>query len=338
MKVLVTGGQGFLGRYIVEQLAASGRPVRALVRRSAPELTALGVEAVSGDLTDAEAVSAAADGCDVVYHAGAIAGIGGSWETYEAVNVRGTEHVLAACVKHGVRKLVYTSSPSVTFGGEDQCNVDETAPYPKTWLAWYPKSKAIAEAAVLAADGRETPQGRLRTCALRPHLIWGPRDGHLIPRLLERARKGRLRQVGTGKNRVDMVYVENAASAHLLAEQRLEEGSPLCGQAVFITQQAPVECWTWINEILGLAGLPPVRKRISTRAAYAVGAVLEGVYKLCGWREEPPMTRFLALQLGTHHYFDPRRARDWLGYEPRVSTEEGMKRLAAWLHQAKAST
>jgi nucleoside-diphosphate-sugar epimerase len=231
----------------------------------------------------------------------------------------------------GVRRLVYTSSPSVTFDGRDQCGVNESAPHPKRWLAHYPHTKALAEQHVLAASDAE-----LATCSLRPHLIWGPHDQHLIPRLIERARRGQLRQVGDGKNTIDAVYVENAAAAHLLAADALAQGRA-AGQAYFITNGEPVNCWQWINEILALANLPPVTRRVSFRAAYAAGAVLEGVWTVLGRSDEPRMTRFLAAQLATSHYFDISAARRDLGYEPQISMAEGMRRLAASFRSGAAA-
>jgi nucleoside-diphosphate-sugar epimerase len=180
---------------------------------------------------------------------------------------------------------------------------------------------------VLKANGEH----HLLTCALRPHLIWGPRDQHLIPRLLDRTRQGQLRQVGDGKNLIDAVYVENAAAAHLLAADALTPGSPVCGKPYFITNGEPVNCWQWINEILALAGLPPVQRKVSLRTAYAVGAVLEGLWTILGRTDEPRMTRFLAAQLGTSHYFDISAARRDFGYVPQISMAEGMQRLAASL-------
>jgi nucleoside-diphosphate-sugar epimerase len=214
----------------------------------------------------------------------------------------------------------------VTFDGTAQESVDETAPYPDRWLCHYPHTKALAEQAVLAAN-----DAALATCSLRPHLIWGPRDRHLIPRLLQRARARRLRRVGDGQNLVDMVYVENAAAAHLLAAEALGCDSPVAGKAYFISQGEPVNCWDWINEILSLAGLPPIEKSISLAAAWRIGAVLEGAHHALRIGREPRMTRFLAAQLGTSHYFDIGRAREDFGYAPRISTAEGMSRLGQWL-------
>ncbi|MHB0959879.1 MAG: NAD-dependent epimerase/dehydratase family protein [Pirellulaceae bacterium] len=327
VKALVTGAGGFLGRYIAEQLLARGDQVRGLARKSYAALETLGVESVQGDIRDAGTVREAVRGMDVVFHTAAVADIWGPWEHFYSINVQGTRNVLDACQRQAVRKLVFTSSPSVTFDGVDQCGVDETAPYPQRWLCHYPHTKALAEQAVLAANGQ---QGTL-TCALRPHLIWGPRDGHLIPRLIDRAQRGRLRQVGNGKNRVDVVYVENAAQAHLQAADALEADSPVAGSVYFISQGEPVYCWEWINAILELAGLPPVRRRISATAAWRVGGALEAIFGLLRIAREPMMTRFLAAQLATSHYFTIDRARRDFGYQPTISTEEGMRRLGQWL-------
>lgn len=332
MKCLVTGGGGFLGRAIVDQLVARGDKVRSFGRGEYPELKNLGVEVIRGDIRDAAAISAACAGIDCVFHVAVIAGIGGPWSKFYEANVVGTENVIAGCRAQGVPRLVYTSSPSVTFAGRDQCGVSEAEAVPD--LAWlernnchYSRSKAIAEAAVLAAN-----DDRLATCALRPHLIWGPRDQHLIPRLIARAKSGRLRRVGDGTNRVDIIYVENAATAHLQAADALDGGdSPVRGKAYFLSQGEPVNCWQWIDEVLALANLPPVRKAISLRAALAMGRVCEAVYAAVRTDREPPMSRFLAWQLASSHWFDISAARRDFGYEPRVSTAEGMRRLKEWL-------
>ena len=326
MTALVTGAGGFLGQYLVEQLIARGQPVRTLSRKSYPALARLGVDMREGDLRDAETVHAACQDVDVVYHAAGVAGIWGSWEHYHGINTVGTKHVVAACQDHGVPRLVYTSSPSVTFDGSHQRNIDETVAYPDRWLCHYPHTKALGEQLALAANS-ET----LATCALRPHLIWGPRDNHLIPRLISRAQTGQLRIVGDGQNLVDMVYVENAAEAHLQAADALTPGAPVCGRAYFITQGEPVNCWQWINEILALAELDPVTKRIGFATAWRLGATLECLWKLLGKQDEPRMTRFLAAQLARDHYFDITRAREDFGYTPRISTEVGMQRLAEWI-------
>lgn len=323
MHYFVTGAGGFLGLHIVEQLVERGDRVRALVRSRHPRLDDLGVEFVRGDIRDAEVVTQACRGMDGIIHAAGVAGIWGPWDHYYGVNTLGTKNVIQGALEHGVGRLVYTSSPSVVFDGTDHCGVDETVPYSKRWLCHYPHSKALAEQAVLAASGRQ----HLLTCALRPHLIWGPRDRHLIPRLIDRARRGQLKRVGDGTNLIDMVYVENAARAHLQAADALAAGSPVCGRAYFITQGEPVNCWQWINEILELAGLPSVKRAVSFRTAWMAGGILEGVYGLLRRKSEPRMTRFLAAQLARSHYFKIGRARQDFGYEPAISTSEGMRRL-----------
>jgi nucleoside-diphosphate-sugar epimerase len=323
LKALVTGQGGFLGRYVSGQLLDAGYQVRGFARGAYADLQRLGVQCVQGDLRDAHQVAEACRDVDVVFHVAGVAGIWGPWKHYYEVNTLGTHNVVAGCQQHGVPRLVYTSSPSVTFDGRPQSGVDETVPYPAHWLCHYPHSKALAEQHVLAADGQ---QG-LRTCSLRPHLIWGPGDEHLIPRLMDRARQGTLRRVGDGRNQIDMIYVENAAAAHLQAADALHDGSPVCGRAYFLSQGEPVNCWDWINELLGLGGLPPIRRGISYRAAWIVGGMLEAAHKLAGIQREPRMTRFLAAQLATDHYFDIRRAQQDFGYVAGVSTEEGMEKL-----------
>ncbi len=336
MHALVTGGGGFLGRYICEQLIARGDRVRSFGRGAYPELEAIGVEVVRGDICDLRAVIDACDSVDCVYHVAARPGVVAKPEPYYETNTSGTLYVIEACQRCGVSSLVYTSSPSVTFAGRPQEGVDESVALGIEWLgkhkSYYSHSKAQAEWYILFANCEN-----LRTCALRPHLIWGPRDQHLIPRLLARAKSGRLRRVGDGENLVDMIYVENAAQAHLQAADALaEENSPVAGKAYFLSQGEPVNCWNWINEILALADLPPVRKSISYKGAWRIGALLERVYELLRLPGEPPMTRFVAAQLATSHWFDISAARRDFGYSPRVSTEEGMRRLGAWLRNDHA--
>jgi len=329
-RVLVTGGSGFLGRAIAARLIARGDRVRTLARRFSPDLPPLGVEQQQGDIADAAVVEKACAGMDAVIHTAAKAGVWGPYETYYGPNVRGTQNVIAACRRQQVGLLVHTSSPSVVFTGSDMEGVDESTPYPDQFHAPYPETKALAEQAVRAAA-----DGSLRTVCLRPHLIWGPGDPHLVPRILARA--GRLRRVGDGANRVDTIYIDNAAEAHILALDRLAERPELSGRVYFISQDEPVPLWEMIDRILAAGGKPPVKRSISPGAASRVGAWCERLYRALRLAGEPPMTRFVAAELATSHWFDISAARRDLGYAPKVSIDEGLERLAEWLKRDFAS-
>jgi nucleoside-diphosphate-sugar epimerase len=323
MKALVTGGGGFLGGAVVRKLQARGDAVRSFTRSAYPWLAEIGVEQVQGDLTDLAAVTRAAEGCDVVIHVAAKAGVWGRYADYVATNVTGTENVIAACRAAGVRRLVHTSTPSVVHAGGDIEGGDESLPYAAHFEAYYPETKAVAERAVLAANGPD-----LATVTLRPHLIWGPGDPHLIPRILARARAGKLRRVGTRPVRVDVTYVDNAADAHVLAADELHVGSPVAGKAYFVSNGEPVELWWFLNRVLADAGLPPVTRSVPVWLARAAGRTAEALHLLFGLAGEPAMTAFVANQMSTSHWYDIAAARRDLGYEPRVSVEEGLRRLA----------
>jgi nucleoside-diphosphate-sugar epimerase len=324
VKALVTGGGGFLGAALCRRLIARGDRVRSFSRGDYPALRAEGVETFRGDLADQEAVCAAAEGCGIVFHAGARAGIWGPSEEFVRTNVDGTANVLAACRRHGVGRLVYTSSPSVVFDGADMEGVDESVPYPTRYEAAYPETKAKAEQMVLAANGPD-----MATVALRPHLIWGPGDNHLVPRLIARRRAGILRRISGPPKLVDSVYIDNAVDAHLRAAERLAPGTAPAGRAYFITNAEPVPLWELVDRILAAAHLPPVDRAVSPMFALAAGSLLEFAHRLLRLTGEPRMTRFLARELSTAHWFDIGAARRDLGYEPAVSLEEGLRLLEA---------
>ena len=333
---LVTGGTGFLGRRLVERLLAAGRQVTVLGRTPAPDLEQRGVRFVRASLDDAAAVTAACAGITTVFHVAAKVGVWGRHEDFFRTNVLGTRALLAGCREHGVARIVYTSTPSVVYNGRDLAGADESLPLTTDCPSPYPLTKAIAEREVLAANS-----AALRTIALRPHLIWGVGDPHLVPRVLARARAGRLRIVGTGRNRVDMVHVENAVDAHLLAEQALSfclstdderRGRRRAdGRAFFVTNGEPVILWDWINGLLRALGKPLVTKHLSLGAAATVGRVCEVLWSLLPVRGEPPMTRFIAAELAKDHWFDLTAARRDLGYEPRVTMAAGTAELVAHL-------
>jgi 2-alkyl-3-oxoalkanoate reductase len=327
---LVTGGTGFLGRRIVDRLLSQGRQVTVLGRTPAPDLEARGVRFLRAALEDAGAVRSACRGMDTVFHVAAKVGVWGTFSDYHCANVLGTEAVIEGCRAHGVRRLVHTSTPSVVYNGRDIAGANEALPLTTRCPSPYPLSKAAAEARVIEAHS-----GILATVALRPHLIWGPGDPHLVPRILDRARKGRLRIVGEGRNRVDMVHVENAADAHIEAEATLcLPNSPAGGRAYFITNGEPVVLWDWINELLAGIGEPRVTKKISRGAASAFGALCEAAWRALPLGGEPPMTRFVAAELSKDHWFDMSAARRDLGYAPRVSMAQGTAALVGALRKS----
>jgi len=338
---LVTGGTGFLGRRLVERLLAAGRPVTVLARRADPALAARGVRFITASLDDTAAVTAACAGHATVFHTAAKVGVWGRYDDFFRTNVVGTRAILAGCQAHGVARLVYTSTPSVVYHGQNLANADESLPLTTACPSPYPLTKAIAEREVLAANS-----AALRTVALRPHLIWGVGDPHLVPRVLARARAGRLRLIGDGQNKVDMVHVENAVDAHLLAERALSvsqlstlnsQPAPpsAAGRAFFITNGEPVLLWEWINALLRALGEPPVTRRLSLSTASALGAVCETLWRVLPVNTEPPMTRFIAAELAKDHWFNLAAARRDLGYEPRVTMAEGTAALVASLRSAR---
>ncbi len=326
MRVLVTGGGGFVGRAVVERLLARGYQVRCFARSAYPELAGRGVEVMRGDLADRRAAATACAGCDAVVHAAAlIPGVAEPAHRYRAVNVGGTEAIVAGCRAHGVPRLVFTSSPSVVFGGHDLCGVDESVPYPRRYDSPYARTKAEAERVVLAAN-----DGSLATTALRPHLVWGPGDAHLVPELIARARAGRLVRVGRGPFRVDVTYIDCAAEAHLLALDALSPGSAAAGRAYFISQGEPVDLWQFVGRLLNMAGVAPVRRQVPRWLALAAAGAVEGAFRVSGRTAAPPLTRFLVREISSSHWFDTGAARRDLGYRPPVSIDEGLVRLARW--------
>jgi nucleoside-diphosphate-sugar epimerase len=329
VKALVTGGGGFLGGAIVRRLVERGDSVRSLARGDYPDLRALSVETIRGDVADRDDVFRAVEGVDVVFHVAAKAGFWGPREEFVRANVVGTQNVVDACRSRGVGRLVFTSSPSVVHGGGDLEGVDESLPYPDHYDAPYPETKAEAERIVL---GKNEPN--FSTVALRPHLIWGPGDNHLIPRIVARARAGRLRRIGRQTNLVDSTYIDNAATSHLLAADRLAPGSPLAGRAYFISQGDPWPLWMLIDGILRAAGLQPVSRTVSPTVARVAGAVLETAHRALRLPGEPMMTRFLVQQLSTSHWYNIEAARRDLGYKPTVSIDEGLRRLGRWFAES----
>ncbi len=322
MKSLVTGGGGFLGSAIVKALLNRGDTVKTIQRSDCPFLKEWGAETIQGDLTRPDDINAAVIGCDVIFHVAAKAGIWGNYDDYYQANVVATKNVIDACKKNNIRYLVYTSTPSVVFDGNDEAGINESAPYLNEYFNAYQETKTEAEQLVLNTNNSD-----LKTVALRPHLIWGPGDPHLAPRIINRAKAGRLKLVGNKNNKVDSCYIENAAQAHLLAADCLQSNNVCAGKAYFISNDEPITMPDLINKILAAAKLPPVNKQVPENVAYIVGYVLEKLYTFLNIKREPVMTRFVAKQLSTSHWFDLTAAKRDLGYQPLVSIDEGMKRL-----------
>ena len=322
MKSFVTGGGGFLGGAIVKALKERGDEVICLQRGNYPELNQSGVKAIQGDMTDQTTVDHATKGCDVVYHVAGLTGVWGLYEDYYHINVTGTECVLNACRKNHIKKLVYTSSPSVIFNGIDEENVDESIPYPETYYNHYQRTKSTAEQMILAANEND-----LATVALRPHLIWGPGDPHLVGRILERAKKQKLKLVAGKQNLVDTTYIDNAALAHLMAADKLDIGSPCSGKAYFITNGEPRVMSDIINGILKSHDMPEITSTVPAQLLYIIGTISEWVYSFLRIKSEPMMTRFIARQLTCAHWYNLDAAIKDLEYQPKISIEEGMQKL-----------
>ncbi|MDF1761896.1 MAG: NAD-dependent epimerase/dehydratase family protein, partial [Oleibacter sp.] len=319
VKALVTGGAGFLGRYLVEALLQKNYDVTVFCRGHYDVLDALGVTVIQGDLANEEQVRAACKGQDIVFHVAAKTGPFGDYKEFHRVNVIGTENIIAACLAHGVNKLIYTSSPSVLSFYEDLSGVDEGWPYPEFVVSAYQHTKMLAEKQVLAANGNNG----LITTALRPHAIWGPRDSQLFPTIIERAQQGKLAMIGNGKNIISVSYVENTAHAHIQAAESDRVG----GKVYFINEVEPVEMWGWINSLMRQLGVPEVKKRLPYGAAYCLGYLVEKSYQWFPLRGEPKLNRAVVAVCGRDHYFDISAAQRDFNLQSPISMDEATRRF-----------
>jgi nucleoside-diphosphate-sugar epimerase len=322
MKVLVTGAGGFLGQYIAEQLIEEGHEVINFSRNSYKSLEDIGVKTRRGNLLDIKSIENALVNIEGVFHVAGKVAMWGKWDDFYQTNTVGTKNLVDCCKKAKIKRFVYTSTPSVVFGEEEIIAADETLEYPKEYISLYAKSKMLAEKYVLENNCKD-----FFTCSIRPHLIFGPRDKNIIPRLLEAGSKGKLKIIGDGENLVDIIYVENAAKAHIQAFNNLVEGSNVCGSSYFIAQERPVKLWDFINTILTKSNIKPITKKISTKKAYRIGSVIEKSLKILRiWNVHPPMSRFVALQLGKSHYFKHDKAVRDFNYAPEVSIESAIEK------------
>jgi|WetSurMetagenome_2_1015567.scaffolds.fasta_scaffold00125_22 2-alkyl-3-oxoalkanoate reductase len=329
MNILVTGGGGFIGSELIRELLKRDHRITSFSRGDYPGLRNSGIILKRGDLSDKSAVLDACEGIDLVFHMAAKAGMWGAYKDYYSTNVTGTKNVVEACIEKKVKGLIYTSSSSVVFNGKDIENGDESMPYPGSSVSHYISTKALAEKIVLSANS-----SGLRTIALRPHIVIGPGDNHLLPRLIERARNGKLRQIGDGKNLVDITSSRNAAIAHVCAMDSILSNPGSAGKAYFISNGEPVVLWDVINHILKGAGLNQVSKSISFRSALVLSSLSEGLSKIFHIKKEPVLTRFAVYELSKSHWFNIQSAREILNYTPETSNRESIDMVIASLKKS----
>jgi nucleoside-diphosphate-sugar epimerase len=318
MRVLVTGSTSLFGGAIVEQLIERGDDVSVFQRRPSGR----DVMEHLGDVADGDAVEHAMAGVEAVVHVAGLASVSGGWERFESTNVIGTRNVIAAARNGDVSRFVQISSPSVAYVGKSLIGVSAGPADPDNARGHYARSKAIAEQIALAADSPD-----MSVVAIRPHLIWGPGDTQLVGRIVDRARSGRLAVIGTGAALIDTTYIDNAADAVIAALDRAPE---LGGRAFVVTNGQPRPIRELVNRIVIAAGMEPPRIKVPYQAARAGGSIAERIWERRSIDGDPPMTSFLAEQLGTAHWFDQRDTRRDLGWEPSVSLAEGFARLTAW--------
>ncbi|HDS08141.1 MAG TPA: NAD-dependent epimerase/dehydratase family protein [Bacteroides sp.] len=330
MNVLVTGGGGFMGMALIKRLIAEGHRVTSLSRREYPLHWALGISSIQADIRDADALENACRDKDLVYHLAAKIGNWGNYKDFYSVNVTGTGNVISGCRNQGVPGIIYTSCSSVVFDGNDLEGIDESYPYPEKQLSLYADTKAVAERLILEANS-ET----LKTISLRPHLVWGPYDTHLIPWILKNAASGKLRRIGDKEYFKDTTYIDNMTDALVLAAKALESNPRACGRALFITNGEPARVWDYFNSILQVAGYEPVKKKIPERLILTAAGLSEWFHRVFRLESEPFMTRHTIKELCSNHWFDISAARELIGYTPRVSNSEGFRQLKSYLRKGR---
>ncbi|MCJ7820008.1 MAG: NAD-dependent epimerase/dehydratase family protein [Bacteroidales bacterium] len=324
MKILVTGGGGFIGLALVRRLVEEGHDVRSFSRKEYPEHKQLGVKSICGDLADFEDTVEACRGMEVVFHVAGKVSVWGSYSEFYRSNVLGTQNMIRSSLQQGVRTFIFTSSASVIFGGDHLEGVDESHPYPESPLSNYASTKAQAEQVVLNANSEQ-----LRTISLRPHIVWGPGDTQLTPKIIERARSGKLRRPGKKDYLIDITYIDNFIDAQLLALKKMGESREVCGRAFFITNGEPIKTWEFITATIESAGIQVVHKSLPRSVALFAAWLMELFYRISGKNEEPMITRFIVKELSTHHWFNISAAKNELGYSCRVHFREGMERISS---------
>ncbi len=322
IKVLVTGGGGFLGMAIVKRLLENGYSVSSFSRSEYPEFQALGVQAFRGDLADRDSVSSAVENQDIVIHSGALAGFWGPAKNFYHSNVLGTQNIVDACLEFKVKKLLYISSASVVFSGKDIENGGPDIPYPKKHQNHYSRTKRLGEKLVLEANNEA-----LKTISLRPHIILGPGDKHILPRLIDRAKSGKLRIIGNGRNFIDIVYIDNLVDACMCTLEAMDNSSECLGKSYFITNGQPVLLWDFINELLSGINQTRITKKIPAPVALVIAKTLTGITRILIPAKEPVLTPYLVKELSQNHWFNIEYSKRDLGYDPKVSNKETLEKL-----------
>ncbi len=324
MRALVTGGGGFFAGHLIERLLQDGHDVRTvdLPERDTSGLEGQGAEVVKGDLREPEVCNRACMGIDTVFHLAALAAPFGPRDLFWSINVKATHNIIDACKKAGARRLVHVSSASAVCDGSDHIMADESLPYPERFFCHYSETKAASERRALAANGPD-----LEVVVVRPHAVWGPRDRTLFPRIIVRAKQGKLVQVGDGENEFSLLYVANGVDALLLAA----EARAAPGKIYFAADDKPVILWSFIRAMLSELNIPEPGWAIPFRAAFALGSAMETAYEMLRLKGEPTMTRYTAVKLAKSHSYSIERARKELGFEPRVTIEEGLNRVYEWI-------
>jgi len=327
MKILVSGGTGFVGQAVTKQLVALGHEVHTIGRNP----TSIDDEVKNQthhtlDLTKDDLPKSLLQDTEIFFHIAAKAGIWGPYSEFFNANVIATRKILKACQYYRIPKLIYTSTPSVVFSEKPIQNGTEALPYGKNEFSPYAQTKSMAEQEVLEAH----LPGKLQTIALRPHLVWGKGDPHLLPRVIQRHKAGKLKIIGDGMNQVDLTHIDNVAHAHICAMKAMLLNQNLGGKPYFISQGEPVYLWEWLNQLFLLLDLPPLSRSLNFKTAFLLGAGLEGVWNLLKIKREPPMTRFVACQLAHDHWFSIKSAQADLGYEPIKKMNQAMNETLPW--------
>jgi len=335
-RYLVTGGCGFLGRYLVEHLVTCGASVRVFDIADPPEGFP-DVEFFKGDIRRFSDVGRAVQDIDVIFHSASLMHSAAKRQEYFSVNVDGTKNVVSAAIGNSVSQIIYTSTSSVVMNGQDVQNGDESLAYPEVYLDSYSKTKSLAEQIIRKVSGTCNSEGvPLLTIAIRPHCMFGPRDTHFIAQMVTQAAQGSItHMVGEGLNVTDFTYVENVVHAHILATEGLSLNEKLGGKVYFITNGRPVFFWTFLYELLDEVGCPRPSKKMSWTVAWILAILMEFLHWAFGWMTNwyPPVTRAMVATMSRHHWFSHAKATRDLNYRPIVTTDDGLKRTGEWFKE-----